>query len=207
MQHEAGAGEGIAMMCSRRWRSDGEAGKERGNSCLNSASTHPARLPRRCPYACKIQALLKPPSLVKHPLLDCLILQSDLRTVADKQLAVSILSARFSSIQCVFPSQVGEYPGILEVATTVYPTNLSSWQTTKSYFSQGKKYFSSPCRLFYSLNYVGLFPFPTASHQSNGISKVIYTSFERAYADKSRYLNQFLNRMAKNVYVELFFFL
>ena len=37
-------------------------------------------------------------------------------------------------------------------------------------------YFSSPCRLFYNLNYEGLFPFPTASHQSNGISKVIYTS-------------------------------
>lgn len=166
-------------MCSRRWRSDGEAGEERGNSCLNSASTHPAHLPCRCPHTCKIQALLEPLSLVKHPLLDCLIPQSDLRTVADKQLAVSIPSVQFSSI-CVFPSQVGEYPGILEVATTVYPTNFSSWQTTKFYFSQGKKYFSSPCRLFYNLNYVGLFPFPTASHQSNGISKVIYTSFERA---------------------------
>lgn len=93
-----------------------------------------------------------------------------------------------------FPGK--EQPWILEAATPAWPANLSSWKTAKSSFFFQKRHISPVLRLFFTMNRGGLFPLPTASRQSRGIS-VICASFEWAYADKSRYLNQFLHRMSK----------
>lgn len=146
-------------------------------------------------YTCSIQALLK--SLPSQVSLTGLFHPSEWsKTISERQV-----SCLCSSMWCFhFPG--GGYPWILEAAPTAGPVNQSPEKLQHLIFQKNRSI--SPILSRYFMTWILKVCFLSPQLPGTATQSVRYLRFERTYADKSRYLNQFLHRTSKCLHRTLF---